>query len=116
MRPFLFLTVIAAICCQTAFNQVLIKNVNVVDVENRKILTGYNVVALDGRIVSIDKGRTYKLPDGTAVIEGEGKYLIPGLIDAHVHFFQSGGIYARPDAIDLRKIRPYSTEIKWSHD
>lgn len=95
--------------------QVLIKNVNVLDVENKKILSGYNVVALDGRIVSIDKGRMYKLPEGTQVIDGSGKYLVPGLTDAHVHFFQSGGIYARPDAIDLRKHRPYAEEVKWVH-
>ncbi|MET0394416.1 MAG: amidohydrolase family protein [Chitinophagaceae bacterium] len=96
--------------------QVLIKNVNVLDVENKKLLAGYNVVALDGRIVSIDKDRMYKLPDGTQVIDGTGKYLVPGFTDAHVHFFQSAGLYARPDAIDLRKYRPYSEEVKWVHD
>lgn len=114
MRSLLSLLCIAV--CQLAAAQVLIKNVNVLDVENKKILQGYNVVALDGRIVSVDKGRMYKLPDGTQVIDGTGKYLAPGFTDAHVHFFQSAGIYARPDAIDLRKFRPYSQEIKWVHD
>src|SRR5688572_16693644 len=95
--------------------QVLIKNVNVLDVENKKILPGQSVVALDGRIISVEKDRVYKLPGGTNVIDGSGKYLIPGLIDAHIHFFQSAGIYARPDAIDLRKIRSYDEEIKWVH-
>jgi imidazolonepropionase-like amidohydrolase len=96
--------------------QVLIKNTNVIDVEKKTILAGYDVVALDGRIISVDKGKMYKLPDGTRVIDGTGKYLIPGLVDAHVHFFQSGGLYARPDAIDLRKYQPYSKEISWVHD
>lgn len=95
--------------------QTLIKNVNVVDVEQKKILKSYNVVAVDGKIISVEKDKMYKLPPGTEVIDGTGKYLIPGLTDAHVHFFQSGGIYARPDAIDLRKIRPYQEEIKWVH-
>ena len=44
-----------------------------------------------------------KVPAGVTVIDGSGKYLLPGLTDAHVHFFQSGGLYARPDGIDLRK-------------
>lgn len=113
MRPLLLLYCI--LIYQLVIAQVLIKNVNVLDVENKKILAGYNVVALDGRIVSVDKDRMYKLPAGTQVIDGAGKYLVPGFTDAHVHFFQSGGIYARPDAIDLRKIRPYSEEIKWVH-
>src|SRR5262249_723742 len=36
------------------------------------------------------------------------------LIDAHVHFDQSADIYARPDAVDLRAVRPYADEIAWT--
>lgn len=100
----------------SANSQVLIKNINVVDVERKKILAGYSVLVMDGKISSVDKDKMYKLPGSTTVIDGTGKYLVPGFTDAHVHFFQSGGIYARPDAIDLRKIRPYSEEIKWTHN
>jgi imidazolonepropionase-like amidohydrolase len=112
----LIFSVICFMLVSPLLSQVLIKNTNVMDVENKKILAGYDVVALDGKIVSIHKDRMYKLPPGTQVIEGSGKYLIPGLVDAHIHFFQSGGIFARPDAIDLRKFKPYTEEIKWVHD
>ncbi|HEV7779688.1 MAG TPA: amidohydrolase family protein [Chitinophagaceae bacterium] len=95
--------------------QVLIRNTNVLDVENKKILAGYDVVVLDGRIVSVDKGKQFKLPPGTEVIDGTGKWLSPGFADAHVHFFQSGGLFARPDAIDLRAYKPYDKELKWVH-
>jgi imidazolonepropionase-like amidohydrolase len=103
------------ICWQDLSAQVLIKNVNVIDVDNKKVLAGYNVVALEGKIISIDKDKTYKLPAGTQVIDGSGKYLVPGLTDAHVHFFQSSGLYARPDVIDLRKNKPYDKELQWVH-
>lgn len=96
--------------------QLLIRNTNVVDVEKKKILQGYSVVVQDGKILSVDKDRQYKLAPGTTVIDGTGKYLIPGMVDAHVHFFQSGGIFTRPDAIDLRKYHPYQQELKWTHD
>lgn len=96
--------------------QLLIKNTNVLDVENKKVLAGYDVVVIDGRIVSVDKGKQYKLPPGTEIIDGTGKWLTPGFSDAHVHFFQSGGLYARPDVIDLRKYQPYQKEIQWTHD
>jgi imidazolonepropionase-like amidohydrolase len=98
-----------------SFAQLLIKNSNVIDVEKKKILTNQTVLVMDGKISSLDKDRQYKLPEGTTIIDGTGKYLVPGFTDAHVHFFQSGGLYARPDAIDLRNIRPYSEEIKWTH-
>jgi imidazolonepropionase-like amidohydrolase len=112
------LSLLAISCCiaATSFSQVLIKNTNVFDVEKKTILAGYDVVALDGKIISVDKGKMFKLPEGTQVIDGTGKYLVPGFVDAHVHFFQSGGLFARPDAIDLRKHRPYDQEIKWVHD
>ena len=96
--------------------QLLIKNTNVIDVEQKRILAGYSVLIVDGKIAQVDKDKAFKqLPAGTTVIDGAGKYLSPGFTDAHVHFFQSGGLYARPDAIDLRKVRPYSEEIKWTH-
>jgi imidazolonepropionase-like amidohydrolase len=37
--------------------------------------------------------------------------VIPGIIDAHVHFFQSGNLYTRPDAADFNAFRPYAEEI-----
>jgi imidazolonepropionase-like amidohydrolase len=115
MRPLIIL--LFSICFQQSqAQQLLIKNTNVVDVEKKKILAAQTVLVTDGKISTVDKDRMYKLPEGTTIIEGEGKYLVPGFTDAHIHFFQSGGIYARPDAIDLRKLRPYSEEIKWVHN
>ena len=70
------------------------------------------VVLIKGqRIAALGARGTVKLPAGARVIDVKGKWIIPGLIDAHVHFFQSGGLYTRPDIIDLRAIRPYEQEI-----
>jgi imidazolonepropionase-like amidohydrolase len=44
-------------------------------------------------------------------IDCAGKFILPGYIDTHVHFFQSGGLFTRPDAADLTKVRPYADEI-----
>jgi|SRR5687768_5267145 len=100
----------------TVTAQLLIKNVNVLDVENKKVLQGYDVLVMDGRISSIHNDKMYKLPPGTLVIDATGKWLSPGFTDAHVHFFQTGGLYTRPDAIDLRKYQPHEKEIKFAHD
>jgi len=36
-----------------------------------------------------------------------GSWIIPGLIDAHVHFSQTGWVDGRPDALDRRADHPY---------
>lgn len=51
------------------------------------------------------------IPKNAKIFDVSGKWIVPGLIDAHAHFFQSGGLYTRPDVIDLRAIRPYEKEI-----
>jgi imidazolonepropionase-like amidohydrolase len=96
--------------------QTYIRNVNVVDVENKKILSGYDVLSMNGKITYIGKDKKLKLPGNIKVIDGTGKYLVPGYTDAHVHFFQTGGIYTRPDAIDLRKYKSHEDELKWAHE
>ena len=45
------------------------------------------------------------------IIDCKGKFILPGYIDTHVHFFQSGGLFTRPDGADLTKIRPYADEV-----
>ncbi len=69
------------------------------------------VIVDEGRIAAVGPSRSIAVPAGANVVEVPGKWIIPGLIDAHVHFFQSGGLYARPDVIDLRSIRPYEDEV-----
>jgi len=46
------------------------------------------------------------------VIDAHGKWVIPGLIDSHVHFFQSGDLYTRPDVVDLNWLVPYREELR----
>lgn len=112
----LLLLALFSLCLQLAGAQLLIRNVTVVDTENKKLLRAQHVVVTDGRIAAVGTKVSYKLPPGTPVIDGTGKFLMPGLVDAHVHFFQSGGVYTRPDAVDLRKYKPYSKEIEWVHN
>jgi imidazolonepropionase-like amidohydrolase len=111
----LSLLIIVALA-QTATAQVVIKNSTVVDVENKKLLTGYTVVAQEGKIIAADKNKNYTIPDGATVIDGTGKYVVPGFTDAHVHFFQSGGLFTRPDVIDLRSYQPHAKELNWVHN
>ena len=75
------------------------------------------------------------LPNATAVIDGDkiervsmgkqdaaglgkqidctGKFILPGYIDTHIHFFQSGDLFTRPDGADLNSVHPYKDEVAW---
>src|SRR6478736_2474658 len=71
-----------------------------------------STVIIDGnRIVRVGPAKSTPAPRGARLIDGTGKWVVPGLIDAHVHFFQSGNIYTRPDAADFNAVMPYAKEV-----
>jgi imidazolonepropionase-like amidohydrolase len=51
------------------------------------------------------------IPNGVTVVDGRGLWLTPGLVDAHVHFGQTGWADGRPDALDVRDRYPYATVV-----
>jgi len=65
----------------------VIKNVSVVSPDGMKMLSGRAVLIDQGEIVSVSTDMNV-LGDAL-VIDGEGMYLIPGLIDSHVHLLES---------------------------
>lgn len=72
------------------------------------------VVLMRGaRIEAVGPAGHVAIPENAFRIDATGRYVIPGLIDSHVHFFQSGGLYTRPDVVDLRSVRPYTDELAW---
>ncbi|PHN06247.1 amidohydrolase family protein [Flavilitoribacter nigricans] len=87
-----------------------ITDINYIDVVEGRALKG-SILIEDGKIRAV--GPDISIPDGVTKLNGSGQWLIPGLVDAHIHLFQSGGLYTRPDAINLTKNRPYEEEIAW---
>jgi imidazolonepropionase-like amidohydrolase len=69
------------------------------------------IVVTDGRITAVGPADSVPIPAGATVVDARGKWIVPGLIDAHVHFFQSGNLYTRPDAADLGAAVPYAREV-----
>src|SRR2546422_9361934 len=60
-------------------------NVNVVAMDSERVLNGQTVIVRDGRIVEIGAAEQVKIPEGALRIDGQGKYLMPGLVDMHIH-------------------------------
>jgi imidazolonepropionase-like amidohydrolase len=62
-----------------------ITNVNIVDATGAPIKRGMTVIVQGGRIESIGKNGKVKIPAGARTLDSNGKFLIPGLWDMHVH-------------------------------
>src|SRR5687768_77756 len=63
---------------------IVIRNVNVVSMTSPKVLEKQNVIVRDGKIESVST-KLAKMPAGTKVVDGTGKYLMPGLAEMHGH-------------------------------
>jgi imidazolonepropionase-like amidohydrolase len=68
------------------WNDVLaIINVNVVPMDSERILENQTVIVRAGKIDKIGNFEDVEIPAGAEVIQAEGHYLAPGLVDMHVH-------------------------------
>ncbi|TMV10808.1 adenine deaminase [Arenibacterium halophilum] len=56
-----------------------------VNVHSREVLTGYDIAIAEGRIACVVPDAAYCTGPDTQIIDAEGRYMIPGLCDAHMH-------------------------------
>jgi imidazolonepropionase-like amidohydrolase/ABC-type multidrug transport system permease subunit len=86
----------------------LIRNTRVF-VGDGTVMENASVLVRDGRIAEIYQGAG---PDADSiraeVVEGAGKTLLPGLIDAHVHLTPTGGISFAAEDNDPKKTMPHA--------
>lgn len=64
---------------------VAITNVHVVPMNEDRVLRNHVVVVDEGRIVSVGPAATTAIPAGATRVDGQGGFLMPGLIDLHAH-------------------------------
>ena len=69
------------------------------------------VVVRGGRIACAGARASCPVPPGVETIDVRGKFVGPGMIDAHVHYSQTGWLDGRPDAGDVRAQFPYDSTI-----
>src|SRR5512133_4104398 len=96
-------------------------------------LRAERISLVGGTVINPADGKV--LPNATVVINGDkiervamgkqdaatlgkqigcvGKFILPGYIDTHVHFFQSADLFTRPDGADFNSVRPYKDEVAW---
>jgi imidazolonepropionase-like amidohydrolase len=62
-----------------------IRNVNVITMASAGTVRSATILVRDGRIAAVGSG--VPVPAGTRIIDGTGKFVIPGLTDMHTHLF-----------------------------
>jgi imidazolonepropionase-like amidohydrolase len=91
--------------------ELTIEHVTIVSPERAQPVANATVVIRDDRIAAITTGWRRRAPDETsAVIEGKGLYLTPGLIDSHVHLSDIPGMgfkdeQAHPDLAQAARVQ-----------
>ncbi len=91
MRNLLFLLLtFFAVTIGAAQDLKIIRNVSVVSMKSAKVDKNRDVLIENGRIAAIGKSGRLKFDSKTQIIDGAGKFLMPGLWDMHVHAWDAG--------------------------
>ena len=77
-------------------------NVSVIPMDRERVLSNQTVVVKDGKITDIGDAARVKVPKDAVRIDGQGKYLIPGLVDMHTHLMSDE---AFPDELAPDELR-----------
>jgi len=81
-----FLLSFTWLCCG-ADKFLVLTHVTIIDGTGTPEQPNKTVLIKNDSIVNIDQANKIPVPDGAQVIDGTGKFLIPGLWDMHVHWF-----------------------------
>src|SRR5256885_11868644 len=84
----------------------------VINPADGKVMPNATVVIDGDKIVRVSMGKQDAASLGKQ-IDCVGKFILPGYIDTHVHFFQSADLFTRPDGADFNSVRPYKDEVAW---
>ncbi|MES2331808.1 MAG: amidohydrolase family protein [Bacteroidota bacterium] len=82
----LFVLTSATVNAQFSFGSYALQHINIIDVNANKILVDYTIVINKDKIADIIPSNQYVVNDTVQSIVLKGKFVVPGLIDAHVHF------------------------------
>lgn len=91
-----FLGMLLCLLCREAVAQqsppnLYLVNANVLDGVSPDVMLGATVITADGKIDGIVRGEVTP-PPGAEIIDLQGRYLVPGLIDAHSHVNDLAGV------------------------
>ena len=93
--------------------KIALVNGTLINPATSQIVQDATIMIKGDKITSAGAAKAFSPPKDARIIDCQGKFILPGYIDTHVHFFQSGDLFTRPDVVDLTKVRPYADEVAW---
>lgn len=83
----LFIAIFCTICVfnSPAQENILIRSVSVISMKSPRIDEKRDVYLSGGKILKIEKTNAKNTPANYKIVDGAGKFLLPGLRDSHVH-------------------------------
>jgi len=103
----LFFTLFAGCSSSTDETVKVLQGATLFDGTGSGAVQNSTIVIRDGKIECAGSEADCSVPANAEVVDLSGKYITPGLVDAHVHFFQTGFFDSRPDALDMRDTYPF---------
>jgi imidazolonepropionase-like amidohydrolase len=97
--------VLAAGAAHAQQQPLVIRNVSVIPMDREEVLRGQTVVVRDGVIESVGAAPA-RLPPGATIVDGSGRYLIPGLAELHAHV---AGVGNNPRILSLFALHGVTT-------
>jgi imidazolonepropionase-like amidohydrolase len=107
-----FILCLLLIATATYAEKISLVGATVINPADGKVLPNATVVINGDKIEQVSMGKQDAATLGRQV-SCVGKFILPGYIDTHVHFFQSADLFTRPDGADFNSVRPYKDEVAW---
>ena len=98
-----------------AASRTWITNVTIISPENLDHVGKGSVLIDNGRIVSVERKKEAKKPVGATVVSGNGQFLIPGLIDSHVHLAAVPGMTSDQSQGKPEMVKEYFKQLPRSY-
>lgn len=93
----------------SATREIVFEHVNVIPMDKEQVLTDQTVVTKGGKITAIGTGKKVKYAKDALVIDGKGKYLLPGLAEMHAHVPPIEDIEPMKDVLALFAVNGITT-------
>lgn len=115
MKQKLKITILLILCCISIFQaqvpskgDLVIKNINILTLTNATVLRNKSILIRAGKIIKIDDYKKLHKSKTTAIIDGYGKYIMPGLAEMHSHL----PIESKVDTLLMENVAAGVTQLR----